>query len=77
MTLPDLWVERIEAIARREGRTVEEVLNSLLEDYEPQQNVADSIEDFIGVFDDDVTDLSVSVRQTLRQRFGYHDDGAV
>lgn len=76
MTLPDTLVHRIEAIARREGRKPEEVLQSLLDAYEEQHINTDSVEDFIGIFDDDVNDLSVTVRETLHRKFRQTDDSS-
>jgi hypothetical protein len=76
MTLPDLLTERLKNIARREGRTPEAVLQTLLDEYEQRQPDDDSIEAFIGAFEDDVPDLSVTVRQTLRKKFGIPNDGS-
>jgi hypothetical protein len=76
MTLPDSLTRRIEAIARREGRSPEAVLESLLDDYEQRQLQHHPIEDFVGAFDDEVTDLSVTVRETLRRKFAPTDDGS-
>lgn len=61
--------QRIQKIAQREGLTAEELLQTLLDVYEQQHAESDPIEDFIGAFDDDVSDLSVTVRRTLRQKF--------
>jgi len=72
MVLTEALTQRIEAIAKREGRTPQEVLQSLLDAYEQQ----DPLEDFIGAFDDDVTDLSVTVRDTLKRKFAHTDDNA-
>ena len=69
--IPERLTERLKAIAEREGRTPEAVLEDLLNAYE-----RDPIEDFIGAFDDDVRDLSVTVRETLRQKFAEPDDSA-
>lgn len=75
MVLPDSLVRRIEEIAAREGRTPEDLLQSLLAEYEQQSKVTDdSLEAFIGAFEDDVDDLSVTVRETLRRKFA-DDDG--
>lgn len=74
MTLPDKLAQRIEALAEREGLTPETLLETLLDEYEAHQRQEGSIEDFIGAFDDDVTDLSVTVRETLHQKFVADDD---
>ncbi len=67
MTIPEPLTQRIEEIAKREGRSVANVLQSMLELYEQQESEHDPIEDFIGAFHDDVTDMSTTVKQTLRQ----------
>lgn len=89
MTLSEPLTRRIEALAEREGRKPEELMQALLDDYEarrtdeqlqddPQHpedpNPDQTIEAFIGAFDDDVSDLSVTVRETIRQRFEQPDD---
>lgn len=76
MTIPDPLTKRLEAIAQREGRTPEAVLQALLDEYEQRQVDTDPIEDFIGAFDDDVTDLSVTVNETLRRKFEEDADGS-
>lgn len=74
MTLTETLTKRIEAIARREGRTPEELVQLLLDEYEQEHADKDPIEAFIGAFDDDVTDLSVTVRETLRRKFEQAND---
>lgn len=54
--------ERLQAIARRENRPVEDVLASLLDLYTAQ---SDSLAAMDGMFDDDVADLSTTVRETM------------
>lgn len=89
MTFPEPLTRRIEAIAEREGRKPEELMQALLDEYEARhigeqaqaepQNLEDPdsdqlVEAFIGAFDDEVSDLSVTVRETIRQRFEQSDD---
>lgn len=75
MILTDPLTERIKAIAKRKGRTPEDLLRELLDEYEARQKQThDPIEDFIGAFDDDVTDLSTTVRETLHRKFRQDDD---
>jgi hypothetical protein len=63
--------ERLHAIARRENRTVEDVLSDLLDRYaaQPDMSVDESLVDplaaMIGMFDDDITDLLSTVRETM------------
>jgi len=51
--------KRLESIAQREGRSVDALLQNLLDDYEVHQQNA--LENFIGAFDDDITNLSETV----------------
>ena len=59
--------ERLKAIAARENRAVDDVLTDLLRLYDHQTNTASSspLDAMQGVFDDDVTDLSTTVRETM------------
>lgn len=74
MILPDALVQRLEAAAAREGRSVASLVQSLLDAYERPAPEKDPIEDFIGVFNDDVADMSSTVRETLRKKFQQDDD---
>lgn len=74
LIIQDELAERLRVIAQRENRPVEEVLAELLELYavqsqdlqkEVRQSPADSLAAMEGVFDDDVTDLSTTVRETM------------
>lgn len=71
MSIPTSLLERLEKIAEREGKQPEEVLAILLDNYEMRKK---AINNFIGYFDDDVSDLSSTVNETLRKRFGTDDD---
>ena len=63
--------QKLQRLAEREQRPVEEVLRTMVDRYEPkptpEQNAA--LEALIGMFDDDVTDLSTTVRETMRDYF--------
>ncbi len=59
--------ERLQEIARREGRPVEAVLASLLELYAARSEALTALD---GAFDDDVTDLSTTVHETMS---GYYE----
>ena len=78
--------ERLQRIAQRENRPVEAVLQSLLELYssaserpstEPAEPPSDPLADMDGMFDDDITDLSTTVRATMaafyREKYGRPD----
>ena len=54
--------EKLQAIAQRENRSVEDVLASLLEMYTAQSDALDAMD---GVFDDPVTDMSTTIRETM------------
>jgi hypothetical protein len=54
--------ERLQEIARRENRPIEEILTSLLDLYAAQ---TDALVAMDGTFDDEVTDLSSTVRETM------------
>ncbi len=78
MTLLEDLTQRLQTIAEREGRSPEAILQELLDAYEQRPSgeaPKDPLENFIGAFDDDVTDLSTTVRETLRQKFT-DDDGS-
>jgi hypothetical protein len=59
--------ERLKAIADDEKRAVDDVLTDLLQLYEHQTKNAqiDPLDAMQGAFDDDVNDLSTSVRETM------------
>ncbi len=67
VTLPDELARRLEAIAQQEHRSVAEVLIALLEKYPaPVMEDTGEVDDpIIGIFDDDVTDMSTTVRKTM------------
>jgi hypothetical protein len=79
VTLPDDIARRLEEIARLENRSLAEVVSSLLDQYPvPTDDDVQAIDDpIIGIFDDDVTDMSTTVRETMddywRQKYGRTD----
>jgi metal-responsive CopG/Arc/MetJ family transcriptional regulator len=76
----DLALE-LEAIAAREGQTAGAIIKSLVQEYISQHGqikpTPEALEAFIGMFDDDVTDLSTTVRETMdayyRKKYGNSD----
>jgi len=79
MTVFENLTQRLQTIARHEGRSPEAILQELLDAYEQRASgeaPKDPLDNFIGAFDDDVTDLSTTVRETLRQKFTDHDSSA-
>ena len=79
LIIPDELAQRLHNIARRENRPLEAVLESLLEQYEQPDSthLPESLEAFCGSLDTDITDLSVTVRETMdelyKRRFGNPD----
>lgn len=62
--LPDQLARRLQQIAKQENRPVEDLLEDLLERYTTQFNAFTEMD---GMFDDEVTDLSTSIRQTMSE----------
>ena len=73
IVLPDALAQQLEEIAQRENRPLTDVVASMIEQYEPKsvsQEESDAAFDAIfGIYDDDVTDMSTSVRETLKDYF--------
>jgi len=76
ITLPDELAQRLAEVARRENRPVETVALEILEQYTPpsdsQAESDAAFEAIFGMFDD-VTDLSVTVRETIQEHFRKKD----
>lgn len=75
--------EQLKRTADAEQISVEDLLRALLKAYEesslvwtPERKAAAdaAIEAGAGMFDDDVTDLSTTVRETMQKRFGAKAD---
>lgn len=71
MIAPEV-AQQLEDIAERERRTITDLLRTMIEVYETRPNEAegdamqdDPLENFIGAFHDEVTDLSTTVRETM------------
>jgi hypothetical protein len=71
--LPDEIARQIEALAKLENRPVEAVIASMMQQYTPQphsQEEADAaFQSIFGIYDDDITDMSTTVRETLQKHF--------
>jgi hypothetical protein len=71
--LPDEIARQIEAVAKLEKRSVEEVVASMVQRYTPHrysQEESDVVwESIIGIYDADVSDMSTTVRETLHKYF--------
>lgn len=80
ITLSDKVAEKLEAIARQQNRDINEVAEAIIESYEPEVaavGVDDLITSIMGIFDDSVTDLSMTSRETLKkiyqEKYGHSD----
>ena len=78
LLLPDELVEQIEAIAKRERRPIAEIVAAMLQQYDVDSQAeinteSHPLDSFIGIFDDDITDMSTSVRETIHQHFQEKD----
>ena len=73
IALPDELAKRLEEIAQRENRPVENVVASMIEQYAlptaSQQSSDAAFEALFGIYDDDITDLSATVRETLQKYY--------
>ena len=82
LAIDDQLASRLKAIAEREQRPIEEVLESMVERHETfiaTEHTADeralALEEFIGAIDDDVTDASMTVRETMAEYYRQKYDG--
>jgi hypothetical protein len=66
LILPEDLARRLNKIAQKEKRSIAEVLTSLLDRYTVTQENADTdpLAAMDGLFDDDISDLSTTVRET-------------
>lgn len=72
IVLPDHLAQQLEEIARRENRALVEVIENMLQHYTPISPTDEKAPDWdsiVGIYDDDVTDMSTSVRETLQTYF--------
>jgi hypothetical protein len=73
IAIPDKLAEQLEIVAQRENRPVAKVIETMLAQYEPPTSSVERelhpLDAFIGIYDDDITDMSTSVRQTIKEHF--------
>lgn len=62
---------RLQELAARENRPIEEILQMLLDRYTDR---AEALKAMDGMFDDEVTDLSASVRETMSSYYQRRDE---
>jgi metal-responsive CopG/Arc/MetJ family transcriptional regulator len=72
--LPDHLAKRLEEMAERENRSVNELVTALVEEYiAPDTATSDeSVDPFDaidGILDYDITDMSMTVKETMRDYF--------
>jgi len=77
LVIHDDIAEDLRRISDQEKRPIEDVLRSMIDLYKTASDATDShdpLDDFIGAFDDDVPDISSTVRETLegyyRKKYG-------
>jgi hypothetical protein len=71
VNLPEHLVRRLEEIARQENRPLEDVIEAMMEQYHssPSLNRDAGVDwnSILGIFDDEVSDMSTSVKETLAE----------
>jgi hypothetical protein len=71
LSIPDDLAERLQQLAQQEKRPIEDVLTSMVEVYTHQLSALIAMD---GMFDDPITDLSTSIRETMGNFYkGKHD----
>ncbi|GIK66877.1 MAG: hypothetical protein BroJett018_46710 [Chloroflexota bacterium] len=69
LAIPDDLAEKIQAIAQHENLSIAEFLAGLIKNYsvlsQEQQRRNEALLASVGMFDDDITDLSSTVRETM------------
>jgi hypothetical protein len=66
LMINDAVAERLYQIAQQENRSIENLLEALLDLYARQTDTLTAMD---GMFDDDVSDLSTSVRETMNDYY--------
>jgi len=70
--LPEALAQRIEAIAQQEHRSIVDVMTSMVEKYQPEPPTEEQGPDWsmiLGIGDENITDMSTTVRETLQKYF--------
>jgi hypothetical protein len=82
LTIDDELAARLESIAEREKRSVQDVLHTLVDQYEGRspdelsdEEYQKALDAFIGMIDDDITDASMTVRETMAEIYRRKYDG--
>lgn len=81
LAIPDELAEQLAAIAQREHRSIQAVLVSMMEVYvasdAAEQRRNEAFLTSLGMFEDDVTDLSTTVQETMdgywKKKYGDSD----
>ncbi|MCC7451263.1 MAG: hypothetical protein IT324_27890 [Anaerolineae bacterium] len=74
LIVDDELAKRLEAIADRERRPLNDVLRSMADRYEALPPIVDepsdeALESMAGMIDSDLTDLSTTVRETMQEYY--------
>lgn len=82
LSIKDDLAAELENLSVQENRSLDDVVRSMLEIYKalpesPHNPSNDALDAMLGMFDDDVTDMSSTVRETMdayyRQKYGRPD----
>jgi hypothetical protein len=68
LIIDDAILRRLQEIAKQENRPISDVLRSMVEQYpeKPAESSAETLLAMDGMFDDDVTDMSITVREIMK-----------
>jgi hypothetical protein len=82
LVIDDALAARLESIAQREARPLQEVLHAMADKYETKtpaemtdEEYSAALNSFIGMSDDEVTDASMTVRETMAEIYRRKYDG--
>lgn len=76
--ISEALAKQLQAIAQRENRSIDEVVESLVRDKvteqptpetAPSSKAISALDALMGMFDDDITDMSSNVKETLREYY--------
>ena len=72
IALPDDLAKRLEEVARQQNRSVADVLATWLDEHKDEEQKPKGIPNWdliLGIGDENVTDMSTTVRETLKKYF--------
>lgn len=65
LIIGEALAQRLREIAARENRSVEDVIETMVEEYTPQVSSDEALLAMDGMFDDDITDLSSMTKEDV------------